>query len=479
MRMSTQTSRGDVLDAAISPDGRYLAYLAGRRGARQPARATGRDRERRGGAARERRRPREPRLLPGRQLRLLPDPQARQPQLPGAPPGPVARRDAAGARLRRGLAGHLLARREAGRLLAGRAPEAGSPAGRLRPRELEGAPAGHGRASRRCTRARPPGLPTARRSRRPLLKPAPDLQTTVAFFDAETGSRRDFLALPRTIFASLAWLPDGRGLVATGQDLQGALYDQVFLIGHPDARLQQVTNDFHPYAGVSVSAGEEAIAAVRQHPARQPLARRRRGRGRPAAHVDHQPGGLARRLRGGGAGDRRLHGPARPAASRSGRSARQAASRGRSPRGRCTRSTRGRPAAWSCSIARTPGGPHLAHGAGRQRPAPAHLGRRRAGRGRLPRRTLRRLRPLRLPAHGVAAVGRERRRSRLTDEASGILGFSPDSTPAPGRPSRGGRARACRERCGRPSPWPADRRRATFRLPGTASIPPGARTAGG
>jgi Tol biopolymer transport system component len=96
------------------------------------------------------------------------------------------------------------------------------------------------------------------------LHPAPDLQTTVAFFDVKTGARRNFLALPRTVLASLAWLPDGRGLVATGQDVRGALFDQVFLIGHPDARLQQVTNDFHTYTGVSVSQGEEAIAAVRQ-----------------------------------------------------------------------------------------------------------------------------------------------------------------------------------------------------------------------
>ncbi len=32
MRMSTQTSRGDVTDATLSPDGRYLAYVAGRSG---------------------------------------------------------------------------------------------------------------------------------------------------------------------------------------------------------------------------------------------------------------------------------------------------------------------------------------------------------------------------------------------------------------------------------------------------------------
>src|SRR6185369_10207850 len=32
MRISTQTSRGDVVDCAISPDGRYLAYVTGTAG---------------------------------------------------------------------------------------------------------------------------------------------------------------------------------------------------------------------------------------------------------------------------------------------------------------------------------------------------------------------------------------------------------------------------------------------------------------
>ncbi len=37
----------------------------------------------------------------------------------------------------------------------------------------------------------------------------------------------------------------------------------MYLIGHPDARLQRVTNDFYRYVGVSASGGEEAIAAIR------------------------------------------------------------------------------------------------------------------------------------------------------------------------------------------------------------------------
>jgi Tol biopolymer transport system component len=263
MRMSTQTSRGDVLDSAISPDGRYLAYLAGaagRAGLRVRQVATGSDVE----------------VLPARDATLespafSPDgnyvfylarkadtPNYRSLlQVPSLGGTPQERLFDVDSRVTFAPDGKQIAfwrgvpqKRESvlvvfdleaskERLLATVAE----------PEIYQGPPAWS-----------PDGTTLAAC----LLQPAPDLQTTVAFFDVKTGVRRNFLALPRTVFASLAWLPDGRGLVASGQDLRGALFDQVFLIGHPDARLQQVTNDFHTYTGVSVSQGEEAIAALRQ-----------------------------------------------------------------------------------------------------------------------------------------------------------------------------------------------------------------------
>ena len=263
MRMSTQTSRGDVLDSAISPDGRYLAYLAGaagRAGLRVRQVATGSDVE----------------VLPARDATLespafSPDgnyvfylarkadtPNYRSllqvPSLGGTPQERVFDVDS---RVTFAPDGKQIAfwrgvpqKRES--LLVVLDLEASKErllATVAEPEIYQGPPAWS-----------PDGTTLAAC----LLQPAPDLQTTVAFFDVKTGARRNFLALPRTVFASLAWLPDGRGLVASGQDLRGALFDQVFLIGHPDARLQQVTNDFHTYTGVSVSQGEEAIAALRQ-----------------------------------------------------------------------------------------------------------------------------------------------------------------------------------------------------------------------
>ena len=263
MRMSTQTSRGDVLDTAISPDGRYLAYLAGAAGRaslRVRQVATGSDVE----------------VLPARDAALespafSPDGNyvfylTRKPdnpnyrallQVPSLGGTPQERVFDVDSRVGFSPDGKKIAfwrgvpQKQESRLVVF---DLASAKERLlatvaQPEVYQGPPSWS-----------PDGATIAAS----LLEPAPDLKTTVAFFDAETGSRRDFTALPRTIFASLAWLPDGRGLVATGQDLKGALYDQVFLIGHPEPRLQQVTNDFNTYAGVSVSSGEEAIAAVRR-----------------------------------------------------------------------------------------------------------------------------------------------------------------------------------------------------------------------
>jgi Tol biopolymer transport system component len=96
-----------------------------------------------------------------------------------------------------------------------------------------------------------------------LFRAAPNLQATVALFDAKTGARRDHLTLPWTILQTVAWRGDGRGLAAAGQDLRRGINEQVFLVHYPEPSLERVTNDFQRYFGVSVSRGEEAIAATR------------------------------------------------------------------------------------------------------------------------------------------------------------------------------------------------------------------------
>ncbi|HEX9185727.1 MAG TPA: protein kinase, partial [Vicinamibacteria bacterium] len=262
MRMSTQTSRGDVLDTVISPDGRYLAYLAGSAGRaslRVRQVATGSDVE----------------VLPARDAALespafSPDGNylfylTRKPenpnyralfQIPSLGGAPRERAFDVDSRVSFSPDGKQVVffrgvpqKRET--LLVAWDIDA------ARERVLSTI------GGQEVAQAPAAWSPDGRTIAAALLRPAPDLETTIAFFDVRDGARRDFLKLPRTILQGLAWLPDGRGLVASGQDLHSGANDQVFLISHPGARFQRVTNDFHRYSSVSVSGGEEAIAALR------------------------------------------------------------------------------------------------------------------------------------------------------------------------------------------------------------------------
>jgi serine/threonine protein kinase/Tol biopolymer transport system component len=262
MRMSTQTSRGDVVECALSPDGRYLAYLAGRTGRislRVRQVATGSDVEvvppRDGGIE-------SPAFSPdGNYLFFL----ARKPdnpsyralyQVPSLGGTPGERAFDVDSRVSFSPDGKQVAfwrqslAKGEGRLIV--LDLEGS-----RERELAKVSAPEG------ARGAPAWSPDGATIAATLLRPAPDLQTTVAFYDSASGARRDYLTLPWTILQTIAWLADGRGLAAAGQDLRRAINEQVFLIRHPEPRVERVTNDFYRYFGVSVSAGEEAIAAIR------------------------------------------------------------------------------------------------------------------------------------------------------------------------------------------------------------------------
>jgi len=261
MRVATQTSRGDVLDAAISGDGRYLAHLVGRSGRaalRVRQIATGSDVE----------------VLPESDSGLespafSPDgnyiyylarkPENRQyralfevPSLGGAPRERVFDVDS---RVTFAPDGKRIAfwrgvpqKREALIVIF----------------ELEGsrervlATFATAEVDQGALAWSPDGAVLAMVG----LQPPPALGVHVVLVDVESGKRRRFLDLQRTFLANLSWTADGSALVASGSDLQ-TFQSQVYLIDYPGGRLQRVTNDFHNYQGVSVSGGEEAIAATR------------------------------------------------------------------------------------------------------------------------------------------------------------------------------------------------------------------------
>jgi Tol biopolymer transport system component len=109
----------------------------------------------------------------------------------------------------------------------------------------------------------PAWSPDGRRIASIIMLPAPNLRSTIATFDAGSGKRQDLLSLDRTLLSSLAWLGDGSGIVSSGIDLKSSLMQQLWLHSYPAGRTSRLTNDFNDYTSVSVSAGDEAVAAVR------------------------------------------------------------------------------------------------------------------------------------------------------------------------------------------------------------------------
>ena len=89
--------------------------------------------------------------------------------------------------------------------------------------------------------------------------------STLAVFDAETGKRSDISVVKGGIHESLAWLPDGSGLIRSGYDLGTSIARQISLVSYPDGKVRRITNDVSDYVQVSVSTGDEAIAAVRRN----------------------------------------------------------------------------------------------------------------------------------------------------------------------------------------------------------------------
>ena len=263
MRVTTVTDRGDLLDCALSPDGRYLAYIAGSAGqasVRVHQVATGSDVE----------------VVPPTDIAIRlptfsPDGNylfylGRRPdnrlysalyQVPSLGGRPEERAFDVASRATFAPDGESFAfwrnmtvEREV-RLIV---RDLGSGGERILARFPQS----------QLHQAGPSWSPDGRRIAAALLAPAPDLESSILTLDAETGRSQVLARMPRTTLTGLAWLADGTGLVVTAHDLKVATSSQLFTIGFPRGEVQRVTNDFNGYGPVSTSGGEdEALAATR------------------------------------------------------------------------------------------------------------------------------------------------------------------------------------------------------------------------
>ena len=262
MKMATLTTRGDVREASISPDGRYLAYLTGEAG-----HSSVRVRQ----------------IATGADLEVVPAEDGIFEGLSFTPDGNYLfyrkrRRDAPSYSALMQVASMGGASREVAFDVDSRAtfsPDGRSIAfGRGVPQErhtnlvVRDLAAGKERDlvrfdDPRTISAAPAWSPDGRT----IAVGVADAKGGGAVarligVDPESGAQRDLEKVDGGHVESIAWLPDGKALVRTGYDFGLAVSRQIALVPL-DGSSRRVTNDVNDYAVVSVSKEDEAIAAVR------------------------------------------------------------------------------------------------------------------------------------------------------------------------------------------------------------------------
>jgi serine/threonine protein kinase/Tol biopolymer transport system component len=263
MRMTTQTSRGDVTEAAISLDGRYLAYLTGEVG-----KSSVRVRQ----------------VATGSDVEVVPSEEGLFQGLSFSPDGNYLfylkrRRDAPAYRALMQVPSLGGASREKAFDVDSRvsfSPE-GKYAVFLRGLTSErktnvvvlDLDTGQERvvtsiAQPHVATSAPAWSPDGRRIALVDLDTATGgFVSTLAVFDAESGHKQDVNVTKGAVYESLAWLADGTGIVRSGQDLGTSVARQISIVSYPGGRVRRLTNDFNDYVQVSTSSGDKAVAAVR------------------------------------------------------------------------------------------------------------------------------------------------------------------------------------------------------------------------
>ncbi|MDH4038173.1 MAG: protein kinase [Candidatus Krumholzibacteria bacterium] len=96
-----------------------------------------------------------------------------------------------------------------------------------------------------------------------VLVPPPVSQSTVVTFDVDTGKRSDILQRKQAFYLGIGWMGDGSGLLATGVDLNMGFTNQIYMVSYPGGQVRRITNDFNQYQSPSASKAGDGIAAVR------------------------------------------------------------------------------------------------------------------------------------------------------------------------------------------------------------------------
>ena len=87
--------------------------------------------------------------------------------------------------------------------------------------------------------------------------------STLVVLDAGSARRENVDVVKGAVYESIAWLADGSGIVRSGIDLSGSVARQISIVAYPEGGVRRVTNDVNDYRAVTTSGGDDTIAAVR------------------------------------------------------------------------------------------------------------------------------------------------------------------------------------------------------------------------
>ena len=95
-----------------------------------------------------------------------------------------------------------------------------------------------------------------------VLQPGGDALSGLMAVDASTGKQHLFLGSYDS-FTYLAWMPDGRGLLALDSDRSSNYArQQIVFVSYPEGKVTPITRDTNNYAGLSVAASGQLLATV-------------------------------------------------------------------------------------------------------------------------------------------------------------------------------------------------------------------------
>lgn len=86
-------------------------------------------------------------------------------------------------------------------------------------------------------------------------------ETLLIMVDAQTGEQKEFPSIPFSDLGRVSWVTDGSGLVVSAAD-RASYFNQLWFIAYPSGETHKITNDLMEYSGTSLTADSATAVTV-------------------------------------------------------------------------------------------------------------------------------------------------------------------------------------------------------------------------